>query len=96
MLLTNLLATSQVEFRHFAIQTRLAAKKKIQNLLSGNKAVPDLGKYESIEQYMQGKWFSMDMVTFQAVICSVFFLENSDRYPRSDFCNVIYVKNLGC
>ena len=63
MLLTNLLATSQVEFRHFAIQTRLAAKKKIQNLLSGNKAVPDLGKYESIEQYMQGKWFSTDIVT---------------------------------
>ena len=46
--------TKHIEFRHFAIQTRLAAKKKIQTLLSGNKAVPDLGKYESIEQYMQG------------------------------------------
>jgi len=45
--------TKHIEFRHFAIQTRLAAKKKIQTLLSGNKAVPDLGKYESIEQYMQ-------------------------------------------
>ena len=42
----------EIEFRHFAIQTRLGAKKKIQNLLSQNRPIPDLGKYESIEQYM--------------------------------------------
>merc|ERR1712106_641494 len=41
------------KFRHFAIQTRLAAKKKIETLLGQNKAVPDLGKYESVEQFMQ-------------------------------------------
>lgn len=46
-------ATGTLEFRHFAIQTRLAAKKKIETLLGQNKAVPDLGKYESVEQFMQ-------------------------------------------
>lgn len=41
-----------LEFRHYAIQTRLGAKKKIQNLLNANKEVPDLGKYNSIEEFM--------------------------------------------
>ena len=41
-----------IEFRHYAIQSRLGAKKKIQNLLNSNKEIPDLGKYNSIEEYM--------------------------------------------
>jgi len=41
-----------IEFRHYAIQSRLGAKKKIQNLLNSNKEMPDLGKYQSIEEYM--------------------------------------------
>ena len=42
----------KIEFRHYAIQSRLGAKKKIQNLLNSNKEIPDLGKYNSIEEYM--------------------------------------------
>lgn len=41
-----------IEFRHYAIQSRLGAKKKIQNLLNSNQEIPDLGKYNSIEEYM--------------------------------------------
>ena len=47
--------TSSIELRHFAIQTKLNAKKKITNLLSNNKNLPNLGKYQSIEEYMYAK-----------------------------------------
>lgn len=60
----NSLENGTIEFRHYAIQSRLGAKKKIQNLLNSNKEIPDLGKYNSIEEYMNamsgsGLWLHM-------------------------------------
>jgi len=43
----------QVELRHYAIKTRSAAGRRVRKLLDGNKELPNMGKYGSIEQYLE-------------------------------------------
>lgn len=42
-----------VELRHYAIKTRSAAGKRVRKLLDGNKELPNMGKYGSVEQYLE-------------------------------------------
>lgn len=42
-----------VELRHYAIKTRSAAGRRVRKLLDGNKELPNMGKYGSIEQYLE-------------------------------------------
>jgi ribosome biogenesis protein SSF1/2 len=46
--------TELIEMRHYAIRARSTAGKKVRKLLDGNRPMPNLGKYETIEQYMNG------------------------------------------
>jgi len=46
--------TNQIQFRHYAIKTRTGAGKRVRKLLENGKSVPDLGKYESVEQFLNG------------------------------------------
>ena len=47
------LKMSLVELRHYAIKTRSAAGRRVRKLLDGNKELPNMGKYGSIEQYLE-------------------------------------------
>ena len=47
------LTMSLVELRHYAIKTRSAAGRRVRKLLDGNKELPNMGKYGSIEQYLE-------------------------------------------
>jgi len=46
--------SDQVQLRHYAIRTRSAAGRKVRKLLDGNRDLPNMGKYETIEQFMEG------------------------------------------
>jgi len=40
--------------RHYAIKKRTGAGKRVRKLLENGKSVPNLGKYESVEQFLNG------------------------------------------